>query len=233
MKFHMPMIAGVDNAAAEKNVQPWVWPYGLKGRQTAVAVSSLHLFKQGRLPKPVLLPQPAVGLVCLLELVLLPDRVQMPVSDKIPSGLVNRKRRSCFPADQIDLLHPLKVTGTGLQAAFPGHGYELEPAGFQPGIQVQFLQKRSRKNQPVLTGDRQEQIEPLSGRCLVFHGNRNGYMRPAAMPVRGKAVTDPVNAFGGNQEAHIRPLPHDVPGFLAPGIRIFQKEIRVEADRHL
>ncbi len=160
MKFQMPMIPGVDNAAAEKNVQPWVWPYGLKGRQTAVAVSSLHLFKQGRLP--VLLPQPAVGLVCLLELVLLPDRVQMPVSDKIPSGLVNRKRRSCFPADQIDLLHPLKVTGTGLQAAFPGHGYELEPAGFQPGIQVQFLQKRSRKNQPVLTGNRQEQIEPLS-----------------------------------------------------------------------
>ncbi|WP_438600070.1 hypothetical protein [Faecalibaculum rodentium] len=84
MKFHMPMIAGVDNAAAEKNVQPWVWPYGLKGRQTAVAVSSLHLFKQGRLPKPVLLPQPAVGLVCLLELVLLPDRAWMTVAESVP-----------------------------------------------------------------------------------------------------------------------------------------------------
>ena len=60
---------------------------------------------------------------------------------------------------------------------------------------------------------------------LILTGNIKHYVFPAITPVPRKMVCHAFRPFCQQKELHIRSLTYNLPGFIAPGICFFQKEI--------
>ena len=76
----------------------------------------------------------------------------------------------------------------------------------------------------------QQDRDALIGAALVFARDVEHHILPAIPPIVGQTCRDTLRTLGQKPEFYIRPLMDNLPGFIPPWIRFFQKKVAVHTD---
>ena len=122
------------------------------------------------------------------------------------------------------------MTGTGAAVVFPVAKYLLDLSGRQVFFYAHRPDERRAHDALMLEGQLQQDRDALVGAALVFAGDVEHHVLPAAVPVPRKVVGGAFRTLCQQEELHVRPPAHDLPGLVPPGIGLLQKEVAGHAD---
>ena len=137
------------------------------------------------------------------------------------AGFEKGKRGVGRPAFLGKLLNPFPVTRPFAAVVFAARGDQIKVRRSQIRRKRHRPQQRGATDAAVFGRNGEQKRQAFVGALLVFGGDREHDVLPSVAPVGEEARGDAFRAL----KLEVAPFTHDVPGFLAPRVGVFQKEV--------
>ena len=141
------------------------------------------------------------------------------------AGFEKGKRGVGRPAFLGKLLNPFPVTRTFAAVVFAACRHLIKTRCSEIRRKRHRPQQRGAADAAVFGRNGKELRQAFVGSFLGFGGDREHDVLPSVAPVDRKAPGDALRAFREKIKLEVAPFTHDGPGFLAPRVGVFQKEV--------